>query len=181
MPSTRTLVACLIGAIAVAAQAQTVPTPLPMPRVGVFAGIDRSTFGGDAPGARSRSGATGGVMLVTAARSALSIQTELAFAAKGADGESRGPTLSFRLNFLELPVLARFDIPAARKAKPFVYAGPAIALRLSCNAGWPGLTRSISPAVRYDWGLRHIASGTNTTNRVLSVIVGYEWPLGRRR
>src|SRR5258708_30547764 len=85
-------------------------------------------------------------MLVTAARSALSIQTELAFAAKGADGESRGPTLSFRLNFLELPVLARFDIPAARKAKPFVYAGPAIALRLTCNAGCPGLTRSITYA-----------------------------------
>jgi len=120
-------------------------TVVPPARVGVTVGINSSTLSGDNAGETSRrTGFIGGAFVVIPATPAFSFQPELLFTMKGAKTSEQGITGTLKLNYLEIPVLGRFDIPVASGVKPFVYAGPAISFNLSCTAQVSGSGINIS-------------------------------------
>jgi hypothetical protein len=67
-------------------------------------------------------------MAVLPVAPSFAIQPELMFTMKG-NSDSGGTT---KIDYIELPVLARFEIPAFAHVKPFFYGGPGFAYRMSC-------------------------------------------------
>ncbi|MFO7260545.1 MAG: porin family protein [bacterium] len=62
-----------------------------------------------------------------------SLQPELLFVRKGA-GEPQVDDSGPRFDYVEIPVLARFDIPlVGAPISPFIYAGPYAAFEVSCK------------------------------------------------
>ena len=56
----------------------------------------------------------------------------------------QGITGTLKLNYIEIPVLGRFDMSTSGGVKPFIYAGPAISFNLSCTAQVTGSGIDIS-------------------------------------
>ncbi len=63
------------------------------------------------------------------------IQPEVLYIKKGTKYEEglngEAGTLWFNLTYLEIPVLAKITVPTQGSVKPFLFAGPAVALKLS--------------------------------------------------
>jgi opacity protein-like surface antigen len=130
----------LLGLLALAppvvavASAQTASAPQASRRLGLLAGINLATFAGsNVQGASNHTGFLGGVVLVLPMAQDFALQIEGEFTMKGAESNSSNANSSFKLNYVELPVLARFDVPVSGGVKPFIYAGTAIALQTSCD------------------------------------------------
>jgi Outer membrane protein beta-barrel domain len=104
------------------------------PRVGITAGISSSTIAGDADDIISRkTGLTAGVVAVFPVGASVAIQPEILYAMKGAKSASSGIVGTLRLNYFEIPLLVRFDAAPSGRAKPFLYAGPTLAMRAGCD------------------------------------------------
>jgi hypothetical protein len=112
------------------------------PRFGLLVGMNRATLGGsDAEGGEPRTSVIGGVTLAFPIGSILSLQPEFLFSAKGEQETEAGVTGVVKMNYFEMPVLLRLDVPVAGDVRPFLYAGPAPAYRLSCDVeGTDGAT-----------------------------------------
>jgi opacity protein-like surface antigen len=64
----------------------------------------------------------------------VSLQPEFMFVTKGADVEVVGENLGYiALNYLEVPVLLRVDVPVTGSVAPFIVAGPALGFVLSAR------------------------------------------------
>jgi hypothetical protein len=65
----------------------------------------------------------------------VSLQPELLYVTKGADVEFFGEDVGYiALNYLEVPVLLRVDVPVAGSVAPFIVAGPALGFVVSAKA-----------------------------------------------
>ncbi|HEV8446646.1 MAG TPA: porin family protein [Gemmatimonadaceae bacterium] len=101
-------------------------------RFGVIGGANLATLtrsGSESPS--NRTGFAVGLMAVFPVSPSLAIQPELMFTMKGAHWNSNSATA--KVDYFELPVLARFAVPGFGRVKPFVYGGPAFAYRASCS------------------------------------------------
>jgi Outer membrane protein beta-barrel domain len=108
-------------------------TPQWTPRFGVIGGANWATVsGGYFPKASNRTGFAGGLIAVLPVAPRFAIQPELMFTLKGANSDSGGISETGKFDYIELPVLARFDIPTSGRVKPFIYGGPGVAYRTSC-------------------------------------------------
>jgi hypothetical protein len=99
------------------------------PRFGITGGANLATLTGrgfEKPS--NRTGFAAGLVAVLPVAPSFAIQPELMFTMKG-NSDSGGTT---NINYVELPVLARFEAPAFGRVKPFVYGGPGFAYRMSC-------------------------------------------------
>lgn len=136
----------LIAPILGTAVAQSA-APIPPRRVGITLGINSSTLGGsDAQDAKRRTGIMAGVLLVAPVTPVFAIQPELLYTMKGAKFNDGGATGTLKMNYIEIPVLARFDVPSSGGVKPFFYVGPSISFKLSCDvtAEFQGQSESAS-------------------------------------
>lgn len=96
---------------------------------GVKGGAVASTFtGDDADGFESKTGFVAGVAFRLSQNSALSIQPEALYIQKGADFGDE----SFGVDYIEIPVLAKFEIPL-EILNPYAVAGPYGAFAISCE------------------------------------------------
>ena len=100
---------------------------------GVKAGLSVATLSGDeADGLDPRLGFTGGLQLRYDVNPSFALQAEALYAQKGAeDGDDFADPGTYRLDYIEVPVLARFAIPVSRYADAGIYAGPAFAFPIS--------------------------------------------------
>jgi len=106
----------------------------PPPRFGLVAGINSSTVGGsDAQDAKRKTGVMAGVSVVAPVSPGFSIEPELLFTMKGAGFSDSDASGSVKMNYVEIPVLFRGSIPTSTNARPFFYAGPDVAFRVSCS------------------------------------------------
>jgi hypothetical protein len=139
------------------------------------------------------------------------IQPEILFSTKGAKttytrwGSIYHSSLNF--SYLEIPILAKFTMPTLSDFKPFIIAGPSIAIKLSSKEKVKGersswkedidslkvvdfglifgagfdLVQMITVDVRYNLGLtntiKNMAEESNFKNRVFSVTVGFSFNL----
>ncbi|MBW7934363.1 MAG: PorT family protein [Gemmatimonadaceae bacterium] len=103
---------------------------------------------------------------------ALSIEEDVAFVTKG---EGAGPGVLAR--YLEAPLLVEFAVAKPRSAasygRPYLLAGPSVALRLSCELTEPGLfgTTGCKTWIK-DYGLRRFDAG---------VVTGFGLEFGKER
>jgi hypothetical protein len=111
-----------------AAQAPAAVTP----RVGIVGGINLASLS-DAGGTSNRTGFVGGVMLSLPVSGNFAFQPEVEYSMKGAASNSSDASAAAKINYVEVPLLLRLDIPASGGVKPFVLAGPTVALKVSCD------------------------------------------------
>jgi len=104
----------------------------PSPRYGIVGGLNLASLS-DEPGLGNRTAFNGGVMLSLPVSNGFAIQPELLYTMKGASEASNGVSGAAKINYLELPVLMRYDIPVSGGVRPLVYAGPSVALKTGCS------------------------------------------------
>ncbi len=185
-------------------------------KVGLKIGMNRATFQGDdvkemeqvfGEKMESKWGLCVGGFIRFNISKAFAIQPEVLYTMKGA---KIGATVlditskwEFSLSYLEVPVLVKFMIPAPGGVKPNLYAGPALAIKLSGKIkhevpGWPVEEEDIEGMkdtdfglivgagidfgklmvdLRYVLGLTAISDDANNDikNRVISLMIGFSF------
>ncbi len=110
---------------------------------------------------KSRIGFSAGGFITFNIAEVFAIQSEILYTMKGIkyEGEIIGTTIKvwWELDYLEVPVLAKIIIPTKGSVKPSLFAGPAVALKLSGKmkteyGGEPG-EGDIEDIKRTDFGL----------------------------
>jgi hypothetical protein len=61
------------------------------------------------------------------------IQTEGLFTMKGAALASANASATAKLDYLEVPVLLRYDVAVGGRVRPFAYVGPSASLKTTCD------------------------------------------------
>jgi hypothetical protein len=125
-------------------------TEVRSPRFGVTGGMNIAKLSGANAGiAENRTGFLAGGLVVIPVGRNFAFQPEILFATKGADaGDSLGISGGMKLQYVEVPVILRLDVPTSRKIKPFAYAGPAFALKTGC--AFEGTAQGVSASVDCD-------------------------------
>ena len=129
----RHLLVSAIFAIGLAPTVSAQATPA-KPRFGITAGITLADVGGeDLQNTKLKTGFVGGVVAALPLGSGFSFQPELVYSMKGTKVDSTNIELSVKVNYFELPLLVRYEVPVTGSTKPFLLAGPALAIQTSCK------------------------------------------------
>lgn len=106
--------------------------------VGLKTGLNITTFvGSDSAGAEQKAGLSLGGYVIFPVSKRFKVQAECLYSEKGAvykyedfyAGEGR-----IELAYLEIPVLARFDIESGGGAKPAIFFGPSFGIKIKAKA-----------------------------------------------
>jgi len=115
---------------AVVAHAQTPSTPT----FGVVAGLNFARLSGDSTsGTKQRIGFVGGATLNLPISPNWAFAPELVYSQKGVKASDTDFNATIKLSYIELPVLFRYDFGTAGGVRPFLLAGPALALKTGCS------------------------------------------------
>jgi hypothetical protein len=129
-PMNAALALGLVSALfAAPVQAQTV-------EFGLKGGLNLATGGDSDAGVDAERGArvVAGGFLAFALTPRLWLQPELLYSSRGIEWAGGFGPHSFKQDYLEVPVLARFDIPIEGSAlRPSLFAGPALAFEVRCT------------------------------------------------
>lgn len=118
----------------------------PKPTLGVLAGLDLATLGGsDVSNAGSRTGLSIGGFATFHVTNEFGIEPELLFTQRGAHESSGGSDITLKLDYIDVPVLARYDLHLQNSTvRPFFLAGPTFSFQISCDAEASGDGSSVS-------------------------------------
>jgi len=115
--------------------------------LGVGAGLSVSDLGGDDVGdAGSITGLTAGTFLTVPFGGIFSIQPGLYFVQKGSETSDATGTLSFNIDYFEIPVLARLSLPTPGPLGVNFYAGPSFSIQSGCDVSLDDGSSSLSAA-----------------------------------
>lgn len=133
--------------------------------IGVKAGINASDFQSDRVGGDERRRAyVGGGFVEADFVGPLAVQAELLFSQKGDETELGTGTFEVKLNYIEVPVMAKLQGPLLGNAEANFYAGPAVALKVSES------TEGLAPNTRL--------TGTVAKSVDVSAALGVEFGVG---
>jgi hypothetical protein len=109
--------------------------PLHAQRLGIVAGATFSQLHGvDGLKAKNRTGTVFGANLTLPFGEKIALQPELLFINKGSQFEVGNlGTEDIRLDYLEVPLLLRYDVNRKNFFAPHLYAGPSVGYRVGCN------------------------------------------------
>lgn len=140
----RTLLLSLALLVAVPASAQAT--------FGVRGGLNTASFSGaDARGTDPRLGGVGGAFVRLDAGPALALQVEALYSQEGAVDPFADPEGTYKLDYLDVPVLVRLGVPLTRLADAGVFAGPSVGVPLRARFDRRG--DSFDEATRTDLGV----------------------------
>lgn len=124
---TISLVSILVISLSSIASAQIGP-------VGIKAGMNLADLGGDAENTNMKSGLVIGAF-ANFSLGVINIQPELLYSMKGAKQEipSTGEEYDEELNYFEVPILVKYNLPLPGKLTPSLYAGPCISFLMSAE------------------------------------------------
>ena len=126
-------------AFAAASHTATAQIATPKPTIGVLGGLNLSTLAGnDISDASNRTGFQAGLFLTLHMNQAWSIEPEALYTQQGAS--AGGETA--KMNYLQVPVLLRWDMMAKNPVHPFFIAGPAAAFQVGCDLSASGQSAS---------------------------------------
>lgn len=92
---------------------------------GVRGGLNVASFSGaDAPGTEARLGAVGGAFVRYDVTPAVALQVEALYSQEGAEDPDNFGT--YKLDYVDVPVLLRLGVPVSRFADAGVYIGPSL-------------------------------------------------------
>jgi hypothetical protein len=101
---------------------------------GVKGGLNMASFiGDDAEGTSMKMGGVGGAFLCYNINEIFAIQPEILFSMKGASFDTLSTSVSWSLNYIEIPFLFKVNLPTEGKMKPSLYAGPALGILMSAK------------------------------------------------
>jgi hypothetical protein len=188
----RKLFVVLIAALIVPATASA-----QMQSFGLKAGTNFAKVAGGGGSSDSMTGLNFGLFASFPAGSSLSIQPEALFSQKGfkINGGEIG-SMTNKLTYLSVPVLAKMSFGGEGTSRPYIFAGPEVALLLTAKASAGGFSASIKDGfksldfggtvgggvelgkvsldARYGLGLASIAEGGGSAkNRAITLMVGY--------
>lgn len=186
----------------------TATTFAQIPGLGVKAGVNLASQhtdddDGEGGGLTTLRGIVAGVFATLPVTSWLQVQPEALYAMKGARIEDGPISASVLVDYLEVPVLARFSRRGARLGY-YLAGGPfgAVSLRARTRTEFPGATEEIDVSeqvqrldyglaagagvefgslvvdARYTHGLKDVdteTSGTKVTNRSMSLTLGFRF------
>jgi hypothetical protein len=102
---------------------------------GFKAGADLASFyGADALNAEFRVGVYAGGFFVYRLSELFELQPEAFFSIKGNTYEEEGIETTTRLDYIEIPLLARFNLPVEEKYSPVIFAGPYVAFSVGAES-----------------------------------------------
>lgn len=140
---TRTVVAVLAAsALALPLAAQS-PAAGPA-RVGILAGINSATVGGDdADDAERITGLVAGVYLVKPIGGGFALRPELLYSQKGAEApldeeDAMNTKAKLKLAYLDVPVLLQYEGTGSSTVRPNLYLGPSFGFKTSCEVEGSG-------------------------------------------
>jgi|AntRauTorcE11897_2_1112592.scaffolds.fasta_scaffold36344_1 opacity protein-like surface antigen len=160
---------------------------------GIRGGVNFATISADGFSPDSRTGLLVGAYANFGMDGAISIQPEVLYSAKGAsfgDNETK-------LDYVEIPILAKYTIDTDGSLAPHFYAGPYVGINVSAkNENDDDISEGISSTdfgltlggglgfdsfnigARYSLGLSNIADADNagdSKNRVFSIVAGFDF------
>ena len=167
----------------------TMPGTLHAQRLGILAGGTFSQLRGiDDVNAQNRTGTMFGVSLLLPFGSSVALQPELLFSNKGSRfNTGTGGEKNVRLDYLEVPLLLRYDLAGGAALDPHFYAGPSIGYNVGCSVkfsrtGFPNTSSDCSKssffdAKTLDWGAI-VGAGVDLTVGGLGVTGGARYGIG---
>lgn len=103
---------------------------------GLKTGLSMATvYGDDTRGADMKPGFIGGLVFAFNINDAFAIQPEVLYCQKGTQNEDSSLTIKVKLDYVEIPVLMKLTLPTTGSMRPFLYAGPAFAFKVSAKMG----------------------------------------------
>jgi hypothetical protein len=173
---------------------------------GIKAGVNIANFTGDDVFHNSSNpGAVAGLFARYGLSKSWSLQPEALFAMRGAKFSVADIQSEQQINYIEIPLLARFGWGHGASFRPSLFAGPSVAFQLQNKIvdgaeidlkGQPGVRDYDIGAIvgaeldytagagdilldaRYEQGLVSWSEDLNIKNSTLSFLLGYGWPLG---
>lgn len=130
---------CVLAVLGVAMLAGTAAAQTGLVGKGFKAGLAMSTFTGDdnkmddlSPD--SRMGLGFGGFLTFGLGPNFALQPEVLYMMKGAKYEEGDAKLTYKLNYLDIPVLFKYRFPTAGNTRPNLFAGPVLGFKMSADA-----------------------------------------------
>ena len=195
----RVLIAVLVTAVMVVS-AQVFAAEYGSMKVGLKGGLNISGFhGDDAEGWDSRIGGCVGALAEFPINNMLSFAPELLYTMKGAKADIGDEEVTWKLSYIEIPMLFKFAFPTGGAVNPMLLVGPEVAFKTSSKLaggdvevefdeakstdvgfivgggiGFPFGTHSGSVEVRYDLGLTNMVDveDADVKNDVISFLFG---------
>ena len=183
MRTPRWQMAAVLAALSLAAA-----LPVHAQRLGIVAGATFSQLRGfENVKAKNRSGTMVGAILTLPIGERVALQPEFLFINKGgALDYGAGGTDEIRLDYLDIPLLLRFDKAPSGVLNPHFYAGPSVGFNVGCNitsrgGGVPDVstdcTRDNFDPKSLDWGAL-VGAGVDLSLGGLGVTGGARYGIG---
>lgn len=189
-------VAASVLAIAGAQNASAQAPLVPHPTVGILAGVNLAKVSGnDVTDASNRTGFIGGLYVTFHIASGFGIEPEALYSMQGA--KQNDPEFTLKLDYVQVPVLLRYDVQTHAPVHPFVMVGPSFGFKVACKVSSGSSSAScadaeitpksfdmggmagagvafgkLSVSARYTMGFSKIADNSDAKNRVISVLAG---------
>ena len=120
---------------------------------GVRGGLNTAFFSGeDARGTDPRLGGVGGAFVRLDGSPTLALQVEALYSQEGAEDPLANPEGTYKLDYLDVPVLLRLGVPLSRLADAGVFAGPSVGIPLRARFDGRG-DRSFEESTKADLGV----------------------------
>lgn len=187
-------VAAAVLAIAGVQSASAQAPLVPHPTVGILAGVNLAKVSGsDVSGISNRTGFLGGLYVTFHIANGFGIEPEALYSMQGASGSD----FTLKLDYVQVPVLLRYDFPTHAPVHPFLMVGPSFGIKASCKvtngsssgscadaeispksfdmggtAGAGVALGKLSVGARYTMGFSKIEDSADFKNRVFSVLAG---------
>ena len=132
------LVMLSVAALGLTAAIQSAAAQVPLvpkPSFGILGGINVATLkGNDVTDASNRTGFAGGVFLTLHVSPTFAIEPEALYSQQGAKASDGGDVGTVKLDYIQVPVLLRFDVPtSSTPIHPFFVLGPAASFQVKCD------------------------------------------------
>ena len=160
--------------------------------------LDAGTSGEIAADTNRRTGFVGGVYFNAPMREMVSVELDALFSQKGTKFQDGPETVSVKLNYVDIPVMARINLPGSGAARVHLLAGPSFNVKVSEKfnqvendnnedqfktfstslvMGLGVMVSSFRIDARYGLGLTNIlkdsSDGFTAKNKVFSILFGF--------
>lgn len=143
----RNLLVSLAIAAGLALPSVAVAQDSPPIRVGLLGGVNFATLkGDDDEGLKTRTGLLAGATLVKPFRSGFGLEIDALYSMKGAKADEDGGSLVTKVDYLEVPVMLRYDASSTGTVTPHFGAGVSLAYQTRCKveASGGGMSASVN-------------------------------------
>ena len=143
--------------------------------IGPLVGLNYTTvYGSDAAGADSRTDfAVGGQLDFDSQQNAF-FRTGLIYSRRGFEASESGTTLQFKINYLEIPLLVGYRIPASGGVRPYLMGGGQLGFKVGCT--FEGSSGGVTESIGCDD--QNLGGDFSSTDFAIVGAAGLAFPVG---